>query len=285
MGKKSTPPPAPDYKAAAEATANSNQAAQTRADYTNRPTINTPWGTESWKTSSAIDPSTGQPVTQWAQNTTLNPQSQRALDSQMALETGRSDLAGGMMGRVENDFAKPFDWSAMPARADTPQSGAFGGDVSSHVGDASRQRVEQGLLERLRPEQARASDALETQMANKGLTPGSAAYERERQRLSDSQSRQQFDALMSGGQEQMNQFNMALNAGQYENAREGQRFDQGMRGANFQNQNRQAATAEQMAQRNMSLNEMNALLSGQQIGMPDMPDFNTSQSAGGTNYT
>ncbi len=35
----------------------------------------------------------------------------------------------------------------------------------------------------------------------------------------------------------------------------------------------------------MSLNEMNALLSGAQVGMPSMPTFNTSQTSGGVNYS
>jgi hypothetical protein len=49
-------------------------------NYANRPTINTPWGSQSWQTQAGIDPSTGQSVTQWTQNTNLTPQSQAALD-------------------------------------------------------------------------------------------------------------------------------------------------------------------------------------------------------------
>lgn len=47
--------------------------------------------------------------------------------------------------------------------------------------------------------------------------------------------------------------------------------------ANYQNQLRQQSIAEQMQRRGMSLNEMNALLSGQQVSMPQMPSFNTAQ--------
>jgi len=35
----------------------------------------------------------------------------------------------------------------------------------------------------------------------------------------------------------------------------------------------------------MPLNEMNALLSGAQVSMPNMPGFNASTSAGGANYS
>ncbi|NBW22981.1 MAG: tail fiber domain-containing protein [Caulobacteraceae bacterium] len=49
--------------------------------------------------------------------------------------------------------------------------------------------------------------------------------------------------------------------------------------ANYQNQLRQQAIAEQMQRRGMSLNEMNALLSGQQVAMPQMPSFVSSGRA------
>jgi hypothetical protein len=286
VGKKSDPPPPPDYTGLAQQTAASSQEAQTRSDWANRPTINTPWGTQSWQSTGSVDPATGRPVTAWTQNTTLNPQSQAALDSQLALDTGRSQLAGTMMDRVASGFEQPFDWSNLPDRAGSPQDNlpAMGGDISSGVGDASRQRVEQGLLDRLRPEQQFQSEALETRLANQGLTPGSVAYDRAKQKLGDQFSRDQFNALMMGGQEQMNQFNMARSAGDYANQRNQQQFNQNLSAGNFQNQNRQQAIAEQGLQRNMGLNEMNALLSGTQVGMPQMPTFNTSAPAGAVNY-
>lgn len=49
--------------------------------------------------------------------------------------------------------------------------------------------------------------------------------------------------------------------------------------ANQQNQLRQQAIAEQQLQRAMPLNEMNALLTGQQVSMPQMPGFNSSGRA------
>ena len=40
-----------------------------------------------------------------------------------------------------------------------------------------------------------------------------------------------------------------------------------------------------MQKRGMSLNEINAIMSGQQVGMPDMPGFNTAGNTGGADYT
>ena len=49
--------------------------------------------------------------------------------------------------------------------------------------------------------------------------------------------------------------------------------------ADYQNRLRQQAIAEQMQRRGMSLNELNALLSGQQVQMPQMPSFVSSGRA------
>ena len=54
-------------------------------------------------------------------------------------------------------------------------------------------------------------------------------------------------------------------------------FGMNQQAAQFQNQLRQQAIAEQAQRRGMSLNEMNALLSGQQVSMPQMPGFNQAQ--------
>ena len=64
----------------------------------------------------------------------------------------------------------------------------------------------------------------------------------------------------------------------------GQGFDQQMRAGNYQNALRQQAIAEDQTRRGTSINEMNALQSGQQINMPNMPNFQGASSGGGTDY-
>jgi hypothetical protein len=58
-----------------------------------------------------------------------------------------------------------------------------------------------------------------------------------------------------------------------------QQFNMNQAYANQQNLLRQQAIAEQMQRRGMSLNEMNALLTGQQVGMPQMPNFSQAGRA------
>lgn len=114
---KGKAPPAPDYTGAALAQAQASKENLNIQNYANRPTVNTPWGQESWTTQAVTDPATGQQVTQWTQNTTLNPELQAALDSQIALQQQRSNLAEGFMGRVGESYAKPFDWENLPSMA------------------------------------------------------------------------------------------------------------------------------------------------------------------------
>jgi hypothetical protein len=114
---KGKAPPAPDYTGAALAQAQASKENVNMQNYANRPTVNTPWGKETWTTQAVTDPATGQQVTQWTQNTTLNPELQSALDSQIALQQQRSDLAEGFMGRVADSYSKPFDWENLPAMA------------------------------------------------------------------------------------------------------------------------------------------------------------------------
>jgi hypothetical protein len=258
MGKKSGPPPAPDYTGAAEKTAASNQDAQTRADWANRPNQVTPFGSQTWDSSAMVDPATGKPVTSWTQTTQVAPELMKGLQEQQQLQTGRSELAGSMMGRMQGDYEKPYDWSGMTPMGEVPTAGAT---------DATRQRVEQGLMERMRPENEFQSQGLETQLANQGFTRGSQGWNRAKQQLQESQDRQKFQALEQGGAEASRQFGMQQQSAEYAN------------------KVRQQQIAEQMQRRGMSLNEINAILSGQQVSMPNMPTFNTSTSAGGVNYS
>ena len=321
MGGKSSPPPAPDYTGAALAEAQASRENLNTQNYANRPTINTPWGTQSWQTNATIDPATGQAVTQWTQNTSLTPQSQAALDSQMALQQGRSELAGSFMDRVGQEYSRPFDYSNLP---DTYNPSAprnlntslgqqniqrglnFGDNPAMPQFDSSyRDTVANQLMERMQPQFDRQQGALETQLANQGFERGSQAYKQALDDMQERQSRERFNALDMAGTEaqrlygmQMGQRQQAFSedqaGGNFANQASQQAFQQDMAAGQFGNnalqtqQNmdaayanqmntlRQQAIAEQAQRRGMSLNEMNALLSGQQVSMPNMPSFTNS---------
>ena len=120
---KSTPK-APDYQSAAEATAASDREMLEYQTQANRPNQNTPFGGQTWEQDADGN---------WTQNTFLNEDSQRALDAQLGLSADRSELGQGMMGRVEDEFSDPMDWSGLP-------------EVGSGAG--ARDRAEEDLYNR-----------------------------------------------------------------------------------------------------------------------------------------
>lgn len=117
MGGKGRAPAAPDYLGAAQQQAAASKELTNIQNFANRPTINTPFGSQTWQTSSQIDPATGQTVTSWTQNNTLAPGMQDALNEQIALQSDRSALASGFMDRVGQEYSTPFDWQNLPQMA------------------------------------------------------------------------------------------------------------------------------------------------------------------------
>jgi hypothetical protein len=113
MGKKSAPPP-PDYTGAAEKQAEASQANVTQQTWANRADQYNPWGSETWGTQKAIDPSTGQEVTKWTQRTTLDPRLEQALGSEMAVQQARTGQAQDLIGRMNQEFGQQMDWSGLP---------------------------------------------------------------------------------------------------------------------------------------------------------------------------
>ena len=108
MGKKAPKPP--DYAAAAEQTAIADKDAARYATYANRVDQSNPWGDVNYESYLDVDPATGEQVTRWRENTTLNDQSQAALDAQMGLMQGRSELAGSMMGDLQGDYGERMNF-------------------------------------------------------------------------------------------------------------------------------------------------------------------------------
>ena len=310
-GGKGSAPPAPDYTAAAEKQGESSKEVTNMQTWANRPNQNTPFGTVNWTPQAQTDPATGQAVTQWTQNYNLTPESQRALDSQMQMQQGRSDLAQSFMGRVENEYAQPFNWGGLPDRGGNVQGSEFQRlgqapqlqtQLNNQANPQERQRIEQALFDRMSPIHQQQQSALDAKLANQGITMGSEAYNREMQRIGDQQSRERFNALSMGGDEMARLQNMQLQNAQFgntamqnqqainlgtagfNNQAGQQQFAQGMQQSQYQNQLRQAAMAEEMQRRGMSLNEMNALLTGQQVAMQQMPQFNAAAASQATQY-
>lgn len=130
-------PKPPDMAAAAEAEAAGDLQAARTATYANRVDQTNPWGSIGYESYQDIDPASGEPVTRWRQSTTLTPEAQAALDAQMGLSQGRSELAGGMMEDLQQDYGQrmDFDQYGDPIGMDPMQRmGGAGEGISSGGG-------------------------------------------------------------------------------------------------------------------------------------------------------
>ena len=321
MGGKGSAPATPDYLGATQLQGELNKENLNTQNYANRPTINTPFGTQSWGTQSVTDPATGQVVTQWTQNNTLAPGLQSALQDQINIQAGRSNLANNFMGRVANEYGTAPDYSNLPNMAQAAQPASLQTGTTDYVPglatsfnfgnplpqfDSSyRDTVANQLMERMQPTHDYQQRQLEAKLSNMGFRAGTEGYDRELKNLANRQAAERYNALDTAGNEAQRLYNMQmgtaqagyqqnLGAAQFQNQAIGQanaldlanmqagnqaaaqQYGLNQQFANAQNQLRQQAIAEMLQRRGTSLNEMNALLNGQQVQMPQMPSFNTA---------
>ena len=170
----------------------------------------------------------------WTQTTTLTPELQAALDSQLAMQQGRSDIALGLMPQAEEAITTPIDYDSMQQWSTAPETSQFESYNSAPtlqgMGDApdlqTRLRtdnlqdvnalsrnditdmpqfdqnyvnmVKNQTLDYMRPDMQAKEQALEANLAAQGLRPGSEAYDRAKRRLADQQSRDEYNALRLG---------------------------------------------------------------------------------------
>lgn len=108
--------------------------------------------------------------------------------------------------------------------------GAYGGDLTRSYGandfSADRQRVEGALMGRMDRQFQRDRDALQTRLANQGITPGSEAYKN----AMDDQERQindaRMNAVLSAGQEQTRMVGMERDRASFQNQAQAQAYGQ-----------------------------------------------------------
>jgi hypothetical protein len=325
MGKSA--PETPDYRGAAEATAESSKEVTDAQTWANRPHQTNPWGSTTWDAQATIDPATGNSVNKWTQNQTLNPESQAALDSQMAVTTGRSQMGEGMIGRTSNELGQPMDWDQFGQlergataeaidMSDLPEGVGSVGTSQYDMGhDQYRQQAEDANYARssarLDTRFGQSDEAMAVKLASQGLAPGDQAYDAAMKNYNDQKndaySSARNDAIRFGGEEASRNFGMDMQAG-------GQRYAERLGAGTFANQARQQSLNEQMGikdraysnaqdeannanalrtsaineeqtRRQQSLNEMNAVLSGQQVAPATMAPVQMASRAAGTDYT
>jgi len=145
-----SPPPAPDYTGAAQATAAGNVEAARFATKANRVNQYTPYGSQTYTSGINGDPD------QWRSDINLSPTGQKLLDYQNAASMGLGEQTTQALGRVNDSLSQPFDYGSV-----------------QDVQDKSYQ----AQTDRLNPEWDQRQESTETQLINQGLRPGSEAYD------------------------------------------------------------------------------------------------------------
>ena len=281
----------PDYGDMAVAQGEANEQVVRDQTYANRPDQTTPWGYTSWNSESYIDPASGEEVSKWTQNQGLTPELQEQLNKQIALGGAKTDLAGSLTGRMQDEFSNALDYGGFNPLESKPQSQYTLPEGGMEDPYQTRQRAEDAMyssaMNRLTPQFEAEKQAMEIKLRNQGLSPGDEAYDSQMQGVNQRQTDATNNAIwgsvgegraesgqMYGQQLSSNQnaFSQALGSNQ-------QNYNMDMQGANYANQIRQQQIAEAQGQRGQSLNEMNALLSGGQVANPSMPGFSQASAA------
>jgi hypothetical protein len=215
MGKSASAPPPPDYSAAAKETAEGNLDAARANIAANRVNQYTPYGSLEYKIAGA-DPY-GNPT--WSATQSLSPVQQQLLDYQNQSSLGLGQLAGKGLGYVGKMLDTPFDISQLPKTGIDPS-----------------QSYQDAYMQRLQPQIQQSREALNVDLANRGIPIGSEAYKR----AIASQSQRENDLLLG-----------ATTTG----------FGVGQ-------QARQQGLQEQAYLRNEPLNTLNAVRTGSQVQGP-----------------
>ena len=235
--KTPSAPQAPDPKVTAAAQTTSNVNTAVANSYLGNANEVNPYGTVNYAVTgyNNVD---GQKVPTFTKTTTLDSAQQQLLDQQNQLGNQMNGIAGRQLSNLDATLSKPVDFSGAPAAP-----------------NADRAKYEEAMFSRINPELQRSRAALESQLANQGIMPGSEAY-REAIALSD-----------RGINDARNQ--TVLSAGDYA----GQELSQGQSARN-------AAVQEILTQRNQPINEISTLMNGGQVTMPQFQQYQGGGVAG-----
>lgn len=151
MSDSPSPPPAPDYAGAANATAAGNLEAAQYATKANRVNQYTPYGNLIYSQQNPDDPNST-----WSSRIDLSPTGQQLLDYANQSSLGLGAQTNQALGRVSDTLSQPFDQSSV-------------GDIYD--------KAYQQQTDRLDPQWTQRQQQTETQLVNQGLRPGTEAYD------------------------------------------------------------------------------------------------------------
>lgn len=227
MGKSQPQAPDPSATASAQGQWNSFTAQQQQA--MNMVGQNSPYGSLAYTqtgSTTMTDPNGKQiSVPQFTANTTLSPSQQAIFDQTQKAQSNLAGLAENQSGMLKDYLSKPFEFNNQ--------------DAANWSYDLASQRI--------LPQQKLDTEALQRQLLQRGLRPGTEQYDSEMRRMTNAQS------------DQLNQ--LALTG-------------------------RSQAFNEAAYTRSAPINEITSLLSGSQVTQPGSTFASTPQTqVGGVDYS
>lgn len=238
---KAPPPPSPDSVAKAQTTQTQNTAvANNTMGMVNQ---RGPDGSLNYnQIGGYTDPQTGVFIPRYEAVTSLSDTAQQRFDTTNAAQQNMADIAKLLSGRIEDTAANPVSMDNLP---DIPGSGGY---------EASRKSVEDALYSRLNPQLQQARASRETDLANRGIRIGSAAYDRAMAGVGQNENDARQQVVLAGGQEQSRLAGM----------------DSAARAQLLQERNQAA---------NEPINRMSALLSQTQVNTPQYQTYTPQNMA------
>jgi hypothetical protein len=242
MGKSApTPPPAPDYMGLANQQYQQNLAAARATAMLNNPNIITPFGTQTVTYEGDIPT-----LTQ-----TLTPTAEETVRSQQLVSRDLANLGLMGIGTAQDILGTPYEYTGPGIQT------SLEGVPELPVG--AGMTGQEAILSRVEPAFARQEDLLRQRLANQGITPGSEAWNAEMSGL----NMQRSDAIRQAAVEGLN----------LDIATQQQRFGQLLQEAQFGNQAAANQLQQELAIRNVPLNEIAALMSGAQVQLPQFQQY------------
>jgi hypothetical protein len=198
MGSSPSPPPAPDPAQTAEAQGAANIDAAEAQQVINSTNQITPYGSITYKeTGGSFVPTLGggqQYIPQYTATTALTPEMQALFNQNLANSQQSANTAGALGKNVAGDLSKNVDLG--------PNS------TAAYLDTLNRQTLD--------PQWAQAQTALNQQLANQGLTPGSEGWKYQQTQFGLNKANAYNDMYLRGQntavQDILAQYNEPLNA-------------------------------------------------------------------------
>lgn len=234
----------------------------------------------------------------WSQTTSLTPELQAALDSQIAVQGGRSKAAETLLGQVNDKISTPLDLSSAGQLQDVAAFNPYQAQYLDYAqyDPSQAQQFGQAAFNAssamLNPQYQLQEQQMRNNLALQGLSNTSEAFNNDMGQFYNAKNlaynQLANQSLLTGNQLAQSNYNTYLQGVGSQNELQGlksnnaiRNWQTGLQGTQAQNAVHQSKIQELTNEYNTPLNQLNALLSGQQVNMPQFSNFYQQQATPG----